>query len=335
MIKGIILSNFRNFSILRCKFNRINIIKGKNGVGKTNLIEAVYFSLNGHPFTRDLRSVQKDPQKPTYITSELKDHTVQIVVFENRKTLKLDGKPTKIVDLKKLFPCIDYSINSFISFKNKEYLFSLLDRGIFANNISIIERIVKYRKLQRTKRLIFKKESIDMKMLEIVNSSLVETIEYISQERKKLVDAVKGEISNCFFSFYGRDLSLDYNIKTINRNWFRDEILKKRILVSLKKDSLSIKVNDMDLFRFSSVGEKKIALLCIVLSIVKLYNNTAKEAVFLVDDLEGDLDCSTQKRAFEILEKLPNQIFVTTLGAFEGYNTIEILEDGRIEPVYS
>ncbi len=329
MIKRVILSNFRNFSIFKSNFERVNIIKGKNGVGKTNLLEAIYFSLNGHPFTRNLKGIIKHEEKQASISSQVGEDTVQITVFEDRKVLKLNGKPVRVIDLKKRFPCVDYSINSFISFRSKDYLFSLIDRGVFAREEVIINWLLEYKRLMATKRKLLKKESIDRVALSVLNKRLMQVINDISNIRKKLIDTIGNCVADCFNGFTGKSLKIDYVVGSCGDK-FEEELTKRRVLVSLKKDSLKIFMNNLDMFMFSSVGEKKVALLCIVLAIVKLYNESGKLPVFIVDDLEGDLDSGTQKKAFERIVNLPNQIFITTLGAYSGYNTIE-LDGGSLD----
>ena len=42
-ISSLKLLNFRNYETLELKFsNKVNLIYGKNGMGKTNIIEAIY-----------------------------------------------------------------------------------------------------------------------------------------------------------------------------------------------------------------------------------------------------------------------------------------------------
>ena len=327
MIESLILSNFRNFSFLKKKFEKINIIMGKNGSGKTNLIEAIYFCLNGHPFSKDLDRIVKEKEKKTLLNANINKHTVHIVVESKIKRIKLDGKPTRVIDLKKNFPCIDYSINSFVSFKNKDYMFSLIDRGIFASDQTIIDNIIEYKKLMKTKRELLKSETINRGVLDVLNKKLLDTINTISEKRKKLIETIEVYVDECYSKFYNKKVNLQYNIGHVNKDVFKAEILKKRVILSLKKDTLKIEINGMDIFPYSSVGEKKVVLLCIVLAIVKLYNSHELLPVFLIDDLEGDLDRGTQEKAFETIESLPNQLFITTLGAFHGYNTIELTED--------
>ncbi len=323
MIERVILSNFRNFSIFKSDFERVNIIKGRNGAGKTNLLEAIYFSLNGHPFSRNLKGIIKHGTEQASISSQFNSEAIHITVFKDRKVLKLNGKPVRVIDLKKKFPCVDYSINSFISFKSKDYLFSLIDRGVFAKSERIVEWLLEYKRLMATKRKLLKKENIDKVALDVLNEKLKHTVESISNIRKRLISNIEECVANCFNSFTSKSLKVEYVIGKV-KDGFNEELIKRRVLVSLKKDSLKISMDGLDLFMFSSVGEKKVALLCIVLAIVKLYNENGRLPVFIVDDLEGDLDSGTQKKAFKTIIELPNQIFITTLGAYSGFNTIEL-----------
>ena len=327
MIKKIILSNFRNFSFFQNEFEKINIIKGKNGTGKTNLLEGIYFCLNGHPFSKNLDRIKKNPNKPTHLSINLTNDTIHITVEENIKKIKLNGKIAKVIDLKKQFPCIDYSINSFISFKNKDYIFSLIDRGIFAQDKTIIDKIIEYKKLIKIKKSLLKESNVNKNAIKILNEKLIETIREISKKRNKFIELIKDDVCNCFNKFHKRKLDISYSEGEVKESILKEELLKRKILMSLKKDSLKITLDNMNLFFYSSVGERKISLLCIVLAILKMYNSHGLLPIFLVDDLEGDLDKSVQEMTFEVIKSLPNQIFITTLGSYNGYNTINLTEE--------
>ena len=322
MVKRVIINNFKNFNLLKAEFEKKNIIKGQNGAGKTNLLEAIFISLNGHPFIRSFKPIQKEQSKPAIITAIIDDNTVLIKFDENGKTLKLNSKQTTVVALKKKFPCIDYSINSFISIKSKDYMFSLIDRGIYAKENQIIDKLIKYSKLQKIKRDMLKNE-IDNKALDVLNDEIYRLTDEISNLRREFVLKIKDDIFECYNAFYKQNLTVEYEITKPDKGIFEKEKLKRRVLFSLKKDNLNIRLNDRKI-QFSSVGERKIALLCIVLSIIKVYNSLDNMPVFLIDDLEGDLDRDRQKKAFDVIMELPNQVFLTTLGAFEGYNTVNL-----------
>ncbi|AEA32987.1 AAA family ATPase [Hippea maritima] len=323
-IKNIIITNFRNFNLLEVKFDKINIIKGKNGTGKTNLIEAVYLTLNGHPFKNNLKVLKKELEKPTILNAIIDKHTIFIKIDDDKKYIKLDSKLVRVVDLKKTFACLNYSINSFISFRSKDYLFSLVDRGISSYDHSIIDKLIEYKKTNRLKKELFSSPKPDYNMLNFLNDKIKSIVDEISLKRDGFILKLKNDVENCFCSFFGKKLELIYEIGKYNDSVFEKEKQKNRVLFGFKKDSLKIILNNKDLFLYSSVGEKKISLLCIVLSIAKMYNSSGVEPILLIDDLEGDLDPQVQKRAFDIIKTLPNQSIITTLGAYTDHNIITL-----------
>ena len=51
IVKSIELNNFRNYKNLKLELHRgINIFYGNNGQGKTNLLEAIFFTVIGKSF---------------------------------------------------------------------------------------------------------------------------------------------------------------------------------------------------------------------------------------------------------------------------------------------
>ena len=51
VIKEITLQNFRSYESYRLKLDpKLTMIVGKNGIGKTNLLEAIYVMLHGSSF---------------------------------------------------------------------------------------------------------------------------------------------------------------------------------------------------------------------------------------------------------------------------------------------
>ena len=95
------------------------------------------------------------------------------------------------------------------------------------------------------------------------------------------------------------------------------------MLNSLNRDSVNILFDGKNIFNYSSVGEKKIVLLSLVVAIILNYNRY-KTPIVLVDDIEGDLDRDYRGIVFELLTSLPNQLFLTTLGEYL-YNDANII----------
>lgn len=89
--KNIKLIHFRNFSEKEIDLSdRITIIQGNNGVGKTNIIEAVYVASIGKSFraTKDEEMIQMGENEGTIILSFVVRetiHEVKIKLFRDRR----------------------------------------------------------------------------------------------------------------------------------------------------------------------------------------------------------------------------------------------------------
>ena len=89
------LSNFRNYNKLELNFNdTLNIIYGNNGVGKTNLVEAIYaLSITKSFRTNNDRNLIKEGEIATKIEGEVETNTTndyEVIINKEGKKVKID-----------------------------------------------------------------------------------------------------------------------------------------------------------------------------------------------------------------------------------------------------
>ncbi len=324
-IDNIIISNFRNFEFTDIKTKKTNIIYGRNASGKTNTIEAIYTLINGHSFKNKNLPLQKNSQKKTILSATLNNNNIYIEIFKGKKTIKLNTKPTTTIHLKKTFSSILYSIESFISFKDKKYIFSLLDRNSFINNQEIVDMILEYNKLLKLKKTAVNSPNNDKNLLNILHNKILSLMREISNNRQQSSLNINSKINNILKNFTDKKAKIIYETANYKKDVLEYEIQNRKIITSLNKDKFTILFDDKDIFTYASIGEKKIVLLSLILSIVENYNKTIKP-ILLIDDLEGDLDDDAKKTALKILKEFPNQLFLTTLGEYlyNGANIIRL-----------
>ena len=316
-INNISLSNFRNFDSIHLNTEKLNIIFGPNASGKTNLLEGIFILLNGHSLKRKNTNLQKNSEEKTSLScTAVKTDNIFIEINNGIKTLKLNSKKTKIMELKTKFPSVVYSIDSFLYFKNKDYLFSLLDRNSFIENKKVAESILEYKKLVKIKKKLLSQTRIDEKMFMITNDKLIKVMDDISDKRIESVEYLNSSINNILKEFTKKRVEFNYIKNRIARENVKYEIYKKRLITSLNLDKIEIMLDNKNIFKYSSVGEKKIVLLSLIIAIIQHYNKKGETPVLLIDDLEGDLDKNLKQTAFEMLISLPNQLFLTTLGEY-------------------
>ena len=66
ILKSLSLENFRTYSKLYLEFcKNINIIYGENGIGKTNILEAIYLSCITKLYSKKLNSTFHLPLSPS------------------------------------------------------------------------------------------------------------------------------------------------------------------------------------------------------------------------------------------------------------------------------
>ncbi len=323
-ITEIIFKNFRNIEFKRIKAEKINVIYGKNASGKTNVIEGVFTLLNGHSFKKSNVVIQKHNTQETLLKGNVDNRTVEITVNKKGKTIKIESKKANIMQLKENFPSIIYSMDSFLSFKDKDYLFSLIDRNSFVQNRKIAEYLIEYKKTVKVKKnVLTNTQNPDEEMLRVVNKKLYEIMNEIGKKREKSVEYINENINDILKKFTDKKVKIEYKRQKLQNDVTRLEIVKKRVLNSLNRDSVNILFDGKNIFNYSSVGEKKIVLFSLVVAIILNYNRY-KTPIVLVDDIEGDLDRDYRGIVFELLTSLPNQLFLTTLGEYL-YNDANII----------
>ena len=92
-LERIKIRNFRNYDCLEVIFEKgINYLFGSNGVGKTNLIEAVYYVSNLESFrTSEDKNLIKDLKGEFYICALVDDLEYSLLVNKDSKLLNIDG----------------------------------------------------------------------------------------------------------------------------------------------------------------------------------------------------------------------------------------------------
>ena len=97
LVKSLHLNEYRNYSNNYFEFDpNLNIIIGKNGIGKTNILESIIVVSNTKSFRtlNDIDLIKKDSE---YLKIELEsdEHNFKVVINQKQKSLYLDDKHVK------------------------------------------------------------------------------------------------------------------------------------------------------------------------------------------------------------------------------------------------
>ncbi len=354
--------NFRNLSGRIEWGPRLNIIYGNNGQGKTNWLEAIYILARTKSFkTQRLQEAIKFGEqlaivRGTVTTGSDLERELQVSLQDNSKTIFVNTKRETLARyLTQLqvfsFTATDLEVVRGVPEARRRFL----DRGISSLRPAYLKTLSDYNKVIKQKNRVlqlaaegeFSLEKTD-DLLGPWNEQLVRLGTIIHRARQDYVAGLNSVLERQLFE--KRDVTTRY-VSSLEGKGNTDDyesLLRSRIAVRLPaevsagyaligphRDDLEILLDGREMRAFGSSGQQRSALLLLDLAAISLYNSTANDhPVFIIDDVDAELDESRIKRLLEYLENR-TQTFITTSkrshveGFFSRANVYEI-EDGKV-----
>lgn len=335
-IKNISLINYRNYENLQLSLSRnVNVFKGDNAQGKTNILEAIYYCAfaKSHRTSRDKELIKWNSEN-AYISilvgkSRL-DKKIDINILRNgKKAIKVNSiKVGKIDELFGSFNVVMFSPEDLKVIKESPSLRRrLLDMEISQINKTYYFNLVQYNKVLNERNTLLKNRNLDYEFIEVYNSQLAKYADYIIKERLKYIDKINyygAEIHNEITS--GKEnINLKYtstigDLNDIKSNFLvklRNNLNKDRerglTLIGPHRDDFNIFINGIDVKTFGSQGQQRTAILTIKFSSLKIIKETTGEyPVLLLDDVLSELDSNRKKYILSTIKDI--QTIITSTG---------------------
>lgn len=330
------LSQFKNYQDFQISFSPgINCITGKNGMGKTNLLDAIHYL----SMTRSaLNSV--DQQNISYgkkyfaINSQLtrEGKAMQInCYFEQgkKKTLKVDGK-----EVEKLSSHIGEVPSVLITPDDTEVIKegSEVRRKLFDSVISQHDRVY-LEQLMAMQRLLKQRNSflkandgrlnINKKLLSVYDEALMPVFAAVAKKRAEFVQVFAPFFSDNYRKiFAGQETpAISYKSEVLEEGFderyqrgMQKDILLQRTNHGAHKDDYVFGLNGRAIKKFGSQGQQKSFIIALKLAEYD-YLRSIKgfEPLLLLDDIFDKLDDERIHRLIELLADRERfaQIFIT------------------------
>ena len=326
------LKNFRNYDDLDLTFNKkINIFIGNNAQGKTNILESIYvLSLTkSHRTNKDLYLIKQNSLFTKIIgtiNDEDKINKYEVLINENGKRVSINDKPLKKVSeyLSKINAIMFCPDDLEIIKGTPQERRSFFNISISGFNNDYVRYLNEYNKILKTRNEYLKNyEIINKDYLDVLTNKLIDLNIYIYNERKKYVETINKYLSNIYKDITGKTnivLKYDSFMENDNRNDLEDkfnmvynnELFQKVTLLGIHKDDFSIFIDDVKINNYGSQGKHRIAVLCLKLAEIKIYEEEYnKKPILLLDDIFSELD-STKKTNIIKFIKNDLQVFITS-----------------------
>lgn len=336
------LTNFRNWTDYKLDFNDVTILIGKNGVGKTNILEAVWIMAAGKSWrtSRDSEAVNwdKDLAIIEAKTENTKEYKINLVIQKvpskahpQPKILKINGGKFRLIDLLGHLPAVLFSPESIQILDGapslrRRFLDILLAQVDHKYALTLLEfnKILK----ERNKLLLhIKNKRAKVDELEFWDGKLIELSVKIIEARQKAIKFINKNLPPIYQDISGtkENLKLVYK-ESVQAEKFREmlaaiqerEIEQTSTLYGPHRDDFSILLDDRDITTFGSRGEYRSALLALKVGELNYLRDKLNESpVLLLDDIFSELDHDRRMHLAKIVEGQQTIITTTDLDHIE------------------
>ncbi len=338
IVKNINLINFRSFSSLNISFDeKLNIFFGKNGCGKTNILEAISLISKGRGIRNSSIFNLIKKNKNNFLIKnnlEIKNNNFDIEISTENKNDKFK-KIIKINDdlSKDSLDFLNQSVSYIIFLPEMERLFqtspsqrrNFLDRLIFSSRNDYNRLINKYKKFLLERNKILQGNIIDDEWLKNVESEICKLGMEIYKERLAQVAFINSNFTT-LRTHHKFQFNVDLKIKD---DFFNNQVTVDEYLSNLKasrvfdkkyggtkigphKSDLIAIINDDFEASLLSTGQQKTVVLMILLSQCNYLVNYKKiNPILLFDEIGSHLDSNNRQILLDMINRFKIQFFLT------------------------
>ena len=328
-LKSISLFNYKNFSEATFDFDsKINCFVGKNGIGKTNVLDAIYHLSYGKSYFNPL-AVQNIKHNEDFFVVDgefEKNERSELILCSlkkgQKKILKRNGKIyEKFSDHIGFIPLVIISpADSDLIIEGSETRRKFIDSVISQLDSSYLQKLIQYQKIIIQRNALLKYFALnhvfENDTLSIYNEQLNTLGQAIFEKRRHfLADFIP------VFNKYHQDITqsaetvqLVYQSDLFEKDTLtllEENINKDRSLnytsVGVHKDDLSFEIDNHPIKKFGSQGQQKSFLIALKLAQFDFVKKQSGEKpILLFDDIFDKLD---EFRVSKIIEMVNNEEF--------------------------
>jgi DNA replication and repair protein RecF len=314
--------------------SKINCFVGKNGIGKTNILDAIYHLANGKSYFNPLALQNIKHGEDFFVVDgefEKNGRTEQILCSlkkGQKKILKRNGKVyEKFSDHIGFIPLVIISpADSDLIIEGSETRRKFIDTVISQLDSSYLQQLIQYQKIISQRNALLKffalNHVFENDTLSIYNEQLNTLGQFIFEKRKKfLIDFIPifnnyhHEITNSAETVqlvYQSNLFEKDTLTLLEENISKDRVLHYTS-VGVHKDDLSFEIDNYPIKKFGSQGQQKSFLIALKLAQFDFVKKQSGEKpILLFDDIFDKLDEFRVSKIIEMVNKEEfGQLFIS------------------------
>lgn len=331
MIRRIAIRNFRSFEQLELNFDEPFVyIHGKNGCGKTSILESIYFcaTTKSHRAT-DEREMIKHQQPFTSVRVVTDTDRYEIVLSKNGKRASINGvEKRKISDYIGNLRVVMFAPEDLDLIKGSPSIRrQFMDLEWMQLNKKYLRLLNTYKQVLKQRNSLLKKLNLedDYTFLDILGDQLYEVGIEIIKERQTFITAINTYFQDVYQRFSQHRVKFVYH-PDLDEKGFRNhlkkqqrqDILYQSTLAGPHRDDFYVEFNGFDAKGYASQGEQRLIVVALKLALLRLIEKTSEQKVMLLlDDVLSELDLEKQKIFLDNMPK-EHQVIMNSTQLIEG-----------------
>ncbi len=329
------LINFKNYNQVELEFSpKINCFIGQNGVGKTNLLDAIYYLSMCKSYLNpvDSQNIQYNQDffviQGNYLRQEKGEHIYCGLKRNRKKQFKRNKKEyPKLSDHIGLLPIVMISpTDNSLILEGSEERRKFMDSVISQYDKEYLDTLIRYNRAlaQRNKLLkdFYQNRTFDKESIDIWDEQLVTLGEKIHSIRVKFVEELIPIFQNYYTRISGNkeQVQLIYESQLYEdeyRKLLKDALEKDRMVqyttVGIHKDDLVLTLEKYPIKKAGSQGQQKTYLVSLKLAQFDFIKQISGfKPILLLDDIFDKFDKQRVRQIIELVaENHFGQIFIT------------------------
>ena len=331
-LNSLSILNYKNIHEADLAFSpKINCFIGNNGMGKTNILDAIYFLsfCKSHSNSIDSQNIMHEAEfcllQGKYSLGDKAEEIYCGMKHRQKKQFKRNKKEyEKLSDHIGLLPLVLVSPDdSALISEGSDERRKFVDGVISQFNKTYLNNLLQYNNALKQRNAILKMEvPVDHSVLDLWEDQMVVYGTYIYEQRNKFID----EFVPIFQNFYSFISGGNEQISLTYQSQHQDRDIKERMVLTrerdfalgystqgIHKDELEMLLDGYPIKRVGSQGQNKTYLISLKLAQFDFLKRTHKlSPLLLLDDIFDKLDSLRVKKIVELVsDDTFGQIFIT------------------------
>jgi DNA replication and repair protein RecF len=330
-VTSISIDNFKNIAQARLEFSpKVNGLLGHNGMGKTNLLDALHTLSFARSFSgvTDAMLIKRGEDfamvKAQYVRRGLDEELTLGLTRGRRKSLKRKGKEyERLADHIGTFPLVMVSPTDIdLIRESAEERRRWMDMVISQGDARYLDALIRYARLLEQRNRLLRDGAVDHNLYEAIEAGMEPAASYVYMCRQAWVERLRPIFERYYqMASGGRETpSLTYisqlstaPLGQLLESARRHDEIVKHTSVGTHRDDIAFQLDGLEMRRTGSQGQCKTFTIALRLAQYEfLCEATGLKPLLLLDDIFDKLDATRVERIMQIVENPTfGQIFIT------------------------